>query len=230
MTTVRYALACAVGLLYLAAFPPSTAADTPAAESEENCRSCGSEDDGVVGWTLPPMALVPGVPAPAFSLPPLEGGTAVPSHQLFAAHALSVLILWDSHCPLCLRQVVRSALFAALADSLDCGMVYVNRDQQHLGQVRTFVRGEGLPGVVLWDRDGAAAIRYGSAGDDLSLFLIGRDAQVQYVHYGRPEDILALLRAQVRLVLQGENPPIDNGPAEGLQPDVGGEMPAISAP
>lgn len=175
-----------------------------AAEEEEECLPCGEEKNGLLGGLLgapEEQGLRPGEAAPAFVLPFLDGERKMRSEEVFPAHDLTVLILWDSHCPHCLRTLVESGAFAARADSLGVGMLSINFDQEHMSAVRAFVKGEKLPFPVLWDADGKVARQYWIATYDFSLFLIDRKGIIRYVHYDRPDNIVRLLDAEGQKVL-----------------------------
>ena len=150
-----------------------------------------AEDDG----------LSAGQRAPRFALEALDAEEKMRSRKVFAARELTVLILWDSYCPDCLKAVVACADYATRADSLGVGMVSINFDHEGMAEVRAFVKGASLPFPVLWDSRQQVARAYRAQTYDFSLFLVDRKGVIRYVHYDHPPAVLELLTRQVDEVL-----------------------------
>ena len=141
--------------------------------------------------------LAAGQRAPRFALTTLDGGEKLRSRKVFAASDLTVLILWDSYCPDCLKAVVECGAYAPRADSLGVGMVSINFDHEEMVAVRAFVKGAALPFPVLWDSRQQVARAYQAHTYDFSLFLVDGKGMIRYAHYDHPPELLELLARQV---------------------------------
>lgn len=153
--------------------------------------------------------------APDFVLPTFDDSKNVRFQDVYKSKPLTILIIWDSHCPDCLRAVAKSAAFLPRADSLGVGMLSVNGDDRYMFGVRTFIKGAKLPAPVLWDERGLVARTYGAAMHSFNLFLVDGQGIIRYVHYDRPPEVLKLLDSEVKRALRpkgeeqglGEKPP-----------------------
>jgi cytochrome c biogenesis protein CcmG/thiol:disulfide interchange protein DsbE len=104
-----------------------------------------------------PSATPPGSPAPAFSLPTLDGGHV--SLARLAGHPV-VVNFWASWCHPCRQEF--PLLRAALARHRPQGLVIVGVSYQDIpSDARAFVRQEHADWAFATDDDGAVAAAYG---------------------------------------------------------------------
>ena len=147
------------------------------------------------------VGLRAGQRAPRFTLNALDSEEKMRSRRIFAARDLTVLILWDSYCPDCLKAVVECGEYAPRADSLGVGMLSINFDHEEMVKVRAFVKGESLPFPVLWDSRQRVARSYRAHTYDFSLFMVDSRGMIRYVHYDHPPEVSKLLSQQVDRIL-----------------------------
>ena len=163
-------------------------------------------------------------PAPAFALRSLDGARPVASKDVFAARELALLILWDSHCPDCLKAVAQCQTFQATGDSLGISVLSINFDREHLAAIRAFVKGEGITFPVLLDHQGAVAALYGAEDYSFSFFIIDREGTIRYLYYDKPHDVIELIAWNLAALLQqGRSRQTPAGDPDTLGVDVGHE-------
>ncbi|MBR5723761.1 MAG: redoxin domain-containing protein [Bacteroidales bacterium] len=135
-----------------------------------------SEDDALEAEYSTEL-LVPGSPAPDFSLKDLEGNPVNISD--FRGRSV-VLVFWASWCPDCRAEVPDLKKMAADADPAAVQFVSVSFDRS-FETLCDFVAEQELPGVQLFDpagkADSAVAAAYGVRWIP-SLYLIGPDGSV----------------------------------------------------
>ena len=149
-----------------------------------------------LAWSLAQAqetGLQPGQPAPPFTLQTLDGKQQLHSEDWFKTRPLTILILWDSYCPDCLRAVIACGTFATRADSLGADLLSINFDHEFMPGVYAFVKKEALPFPVLWDADQQVARAYRAEKYDFSLFLVDREGVFRQVHYDHPPSVPAYL-------------------------------------
>ncbi|WP_291425326.1 TlpA disulfide reductase family protein [Deinococcus sp.] len=136
----------------------------------------------------PPSVLVPGKPAPTFTLTDTAGKT----HDLSAYRGQPVLVnFWASWCQPCHAEA--AALVQAAQQSAGkvqfLGVLYNDKT----GQDRAFVQQYGVPYPTLLDPGSRVAIRYGIAQLP-DTYLIGADGKIVYHHLGAVTDSPELTR------------------------------------
>lgn len=159
--------------------------------------------------------------APPFALHPLGGGPAVSSRDVFAARSLTLLILWDSNCPDCMRAVADCRRIHQQSDSLGVTVLSINFDQGNLAQVRAFVKAEEIAFPVLMDPGARVAAQYGADPYSFTFLIVNAGGLIRYVCYDRPPEVLELIQGQLGVLAQDlalHEHPIQ--PADSLGTDV----------
>ena len=114
------------------------------------------------------VAFTPPMPAPAFELSRLSGGTA----GLGDFRGSYVLLnFWATWCPPCVREMPSmDALYTRLMDQ-GLVVVAVSSDQEGAAIVQDFVDRLGVSFPILLDSDGAVSASYGARNLPTSLLL-----------------------------------------------------------
>ena len=140
--------------------------------------------------------------APIFILKTLDGSEVIRSKSVFSEKELTVLILWRSYCPECLKAVADCQRFYQNSEQLDVSVCSINFDKENLSKVRSFVKGEGISFPILSDPLGVTARKYKANAYDFSFFIIDKGEIVRYVCYDHPPDVADLIKAEVEKLLK----------------------------
>ena len=178
-----------------------------------------------------PAQLGPGLPAPEFSLPSMDGKDLVASQLLLGALPYTLLVFWNTDCEECLRAVEACN---ALADSLrvlGVGLVGINHEIGGIGPAQNFLRARGIRFLQLSDIDRRVAAEYGAEQFSFSVFLTDSAGVVRDFFYDTPPDAQKLLFDMLAPVLESRTGET-GGPSERTETagTVGGTGPTEKTP
>ena len=142
--------------------------------------------------------------APAFILKTLDGSEVVKSKDIFSEKKLTVLILWDSYCPDCLKAVADCQRFHRYSEEqkLDVNVWSINFDDKKLSTARSFVKAEGITFPILSDTRGVAVSRYKAKAYDFSFFVVDNKRAIQYICYDHPPNVADVIKEVVEKLLK----------------------------
>jgi thiol-disulfide isomerase/thioredoxin len=141
-----------------------------------------------------------GEPAPAFTLPLLEGGT----FELAAHRGKHIVLLdfWATWCGPC--RVAMPALVEVARAYAEKGVCYfaVNLREKP-EKIRSYLREAGLEIAVPLDKDGSVAGQYGVRGIP-TMVVVDKDGVVEKVHVGASPDLKVELTRALDDLLAGK--------------------------
>jgi peroxiredoxin len=137
--------------------------------------------------------LVPGSPAPAFSLRALTSDRTVSLTELLVEKSFTMLVFWNSDCSDCLEALEDCERFAGALDSAGAKMVGVNHDVENIASIRSFLKNRNITFPQLWDSDRLVAASYGTGDYSFSLFLIDSSGTVREAFYDCPAEAGSLI-------------------------------------
>ncbi|MGH3158570.1 MAG: TlpA family protein disulfide reductase [Streptosporangiaceae bacterium] len=130
-------------------------------------------------------------PAPAFSLPQLEGKGTV---ALSALHGRPVVInFWSSTCAVCKQE---TPAIAQVARTLGDRVSFLGIDSfDSRGPALAFINSNHVPYEVAYDPQGSAADRYGVPALPETFFLSRSGKQILGINLGAltPDNLMAIL-------------------------------------
>jgi peroxiredoxin len=163
------------------------------------------------------MLVASGTPAPAFSLPRLDGGTkAFPAD--YQGQVVAVRF-WADWCPICRSemQALEPTYLRLRARGLSYLAVNVMQPRK---QVEAFVRETGVTAEVLLDPAGETTRAYGVMGLPVTVFIDrGGIVRSRIVGESTPETLAAVAES---LLATGVGPPKEPAGATARQGDPGG--------
>lgn len=120
----------------------------------------------------------PGMPAPDFSAPALDGGRYTLSELIDGK--IAVLDCWASWCAPCRKHSIE--LIPVYEQYKDKGFTVIGVAEEYdsLDDMRQAIESDGYPWIQLYDLDGAEGIwkLYGIAGGGGGIYLIGSDGRI----------------------------------------------------
>lgn len=120
----------------------------------------------------------PGMPAPDFSAPALDGGRYTLSDLIDGK--IAVLDCWASWCAPCRKHSIE--LIPVYEQYKDKGFTVIGVAEEYdsLDDMRQAIESDGYPWIQLYDLDGAEDIwkLYGIAGGGGGIYLIGSDGRI----------------------------------------------------
>jgi thiol-disulfide isomerase/thioredoxin len=171
------------------ALPADTFAFTPPAGAKQVTSSAPEEEEA-------PSPLL-GKPAPAFSLPLLDGGQV--KLQDLKDKQVVILDFWAVWCGPCRRSL---PILAELAEVYKAKGVafYAVDEEESAEKIRQFLKKTELKLTVALDKDGKVGKDYGVRGIPQTV-LVGKDGSVQAVHVGYDPDMRKTLAAELDALL-----------------------------